>query len=117
VDGGRIDIQVGSLFASKDWWISGSTQGAGKGANIKIAVTESAIFSGEEDGDIEGIASAQSCQAENRRGRSRIVSLSCCDGNTADLLPGGDAGDIWITGKSLTFRDGAYISGNTYGPM
>lgn len=109
-DGGSIDIQVDTLSFLKDWRISASTRGTGKGAAINILARHSALFSGEEDYGITGIGAAKTCSEEENRGPSRIMTTSCCE-----EASGGDAGNLSITAGNLTFKDGAYISGNTYG--
>ena len=111
-NGKALDIQAEDLLFTKNWWISGDSESVGKGTNIYIQVTNSAIFSGKEDFDeYKGSKAANSCKnGDERVGRSRMMSRACCEAMNA-----GDAGNILIEAKNIEFTDGAYIIGSTYG--
>ena len=96
-DGGLIDIQADSVFLADGTQISGNTQGTGRGSDIRIQAADSITVSGEND---EGVQTAIYSQSGNWLVMDEEL---------------GDAGQIVLKTKKISFKEGALISVDTYG--
>ena len=91
---GKVLLEAGELTLKDGASISASTYGSGQGGNINIWIKGLVTLSGEDSqGNYSGIFSRTNSQA-----------------NTA-----GEGGDIFLTARELIVKDGAAISGSTFG--
>ncbi|WP_207682789.1 filamentous hemagglutinin N-terminal domain-containing protein [Desulfonema magnum] len=92
--GGEVDLRVDDLFLIRGAEIDVSTEGSGRGSDIKIQASGSAVFSGENSAtDI-----------------SRIHVWA----NDKDK-DAGDSGKLLIEANDISFTNGAYVSTNSFG--
>ncbi len=93
-DAGTILVETKNLVLKDGAWISGSTFGGGRGGDISLSASESVNFSGN-----------------NTKG------LGCSIGSMTygEKAGAGDAGNIFIETKQLSFTDGAWIGTESSG--
>jgi filamentous hemagglutinin family protein len=93
-DAGRILIETKNLLLKDGAWISGSTFGTGRGGDIAVRASESVNFSG-----------------------NNTDGLGCSIGSASysEKADAGNAGDILIETKQLSFTDGAWIGAESFG--
>jgi len=96
-NGGLIDIQANQVFLSQGAEIKGNTEGIGGGTDINIKANV-ITMAGENEGLVRTAIYARS-------GISQQVT-----GNNL-----GDAGQIALEADNILIKDGALISGSTYG--
>ena len=91
-NGGEVEIETGSLTLKGGAFISASTFGKGNGSSVRVRARESVLLEGEW----------------NRRDGGAIVSRV---GKKAI----GNGGEVEIDTDSLTLKDGARLSADTFG--
>jgi len=89
--GGDLTITTGNLQIAEGGSVSSSSSGSGRGGNITISATNAI--------DVTGISSS----------RAFISALGSEASNT------GRAGDVMVSGRSLTMQNGGLISTSTFG--
>ncbi|RKZ56061.1 MAG: hypothetical protein DRR08_22645 [Candidatus Parabeggiatoa sp. nov. 2] len=100
-DGGVIDIRVDNLSLAYGATINSLTEGSGRGANIYMQATDSITVSGK------------SANSENAQRSGIYADSGIFQQRTDDNL--GDAGDIVLEAKNISFQDNSVISASSYG--
>jgi filamentous hemagglutinin family protein len=96
-DGGVIDLQANTILLTHGATLNGDTIGMGAGSNIFLRATDFITVAGENDG----------FKSSGIYARSGMLQ-ALMDDNL------GDAGQISLEAKNISFQEGAEISASTY---
>ena len=122
---GKININTGSLSATKGSQINSFTRGQGNAGDITIQATDAVTFDGVGNGDYSGLTSSVEADGEGNGGNINItassLSLSSAgfleagvrEALDSDSLPGGQGkgGNVEINvDDTLIIANGGYIS-------